>query len=286
MLGVAIICTVPVWWWNQEHGWVSAGQLRQRGGLNEPFSLHYSTFLDFFGMQAAMVSPLLFLALLGLAGSLLVAIFRKSRVKEGDLLLLILFFSVFLFYAGLAWHLRGEPNWPAVSYLTLIVVLSSRWKTIITGLERKEFLIAAYVLAWGESLLLYNTSLLPLSARHDPMGRAVGWKEIANHLGKLREEQHADVLIADAYKEASIFSFYLPKPKFIYTERHVPPANQYDFWPAFPSASPHCALWITGDSSPAALAPNFNTITFVEHVVVKFRGIAFREYTIYRCENR
>jgi 4-amino-4-deoxy-L-arabinose transferase-like glycosyltransferase len=285
MLGVTLFCTLPVWWWNYRHHWVSAGQLKQRGGLNGPFSLHYSTFFDFLGMQSAMVSPLLFLALLFLAGRLIwQGRSNRTQAGEGDFLLLLLFLSVFLFYAALAWHLRGEPNWPAVSYLSLIVVLASRWRKLVEQTRGRGFLIAVFLFAWTESLLLYNTSLLPLPQRLDPMGRAVGWTEIAGHLGKLRQEQHADVLIADAYKEASIFSVHLPDKAFIYTKRHVPPANQFDFWPAYPTTQP--ALWITGDDSPRALAADFNTITFVERVVVNFRGKPFREYTIYRCENR
>jgi 4-amino-4-deoxy-L-arabinose transferase-like glycosyltransferase len=286
MLGVALFCTLPVWWWNHQHGWVSAGQLKQRGGLNGPFSLHYSTFLDFLGMQSAMVSPLLFIALLMLAGALVWQGWgtRKNTTSEGDLLLLLLFLSVFLFYAVLSWHLRGEPNWPAVSYLSLIVVLASRWRKLVEEKAGRGFMIVAFLFAWAESLLLYNTSLLPLPQRLDPMGRAVGWTEIADHLATLRHEQHTEVLIADAYKEASIFSVHLPDKEFIYTKRHVPPANQFDFWPSYPTTKP--ALWITGDTSPRALSGDFNTITFVERVVVSFRGQPFREYTIYRCENR
>jgi 4-amino-4-deoxy-L-arabinose transferase-like glycosyltransferase len=285
MLGVTLFCTLPVLWWNYEHHWVSAGQLKQRGGLNGPFSLHYSTFFDFLGMQSAMVSPLLFLALLLLAGRLIWQSWpSRPQASDGDFFLLLLFLSVFLFYAVLSWHLRGEPNWPAVSYLSLIVVLASRWRKLVEQTRGRGFMIAAFLFAWTEALLLYNTSLLPLPQRLDPMGRAVGWTEIAAHLGKLRQEQHADVLIADAYKEASIFSVHLPDKAFIYTKRHVPPANQFDFWPAYPTTRP--ALWITGDDSPRALSTDFNTITFVERVVVDFRGKPFREYTIYRCENR
>jgi 4-amino-4-deoxy-L-arabinose transferase-like glycosyltransferase len=286
MLGVAIFCTLPVLWWNHQHGWVSAGQLKQRGGLNGPFSLHYSTFLDFLGMQAAMVSPLLFVALLALAIGLICGCARrKEAVGEGDLLLLFLFLSVFLFYAVLSWHLRGEPNWPAVSYLSLFIVLAARWRSFLEKSRGRGFMIAAFLFAWAESLFLYDTRLLHLPPRLDPMGRVVGWTEIAEHLNQLRHEQQADVLIADAYKEASIFSFHLPDKKFIYTKKHVPPANQFDFWQPYPTAPPVRALWITGDDSPRALASDFNTITPIERVVVSFRGKPFREYTIYRCEN-
>ena len=288
MLIVALLCAMPVWWWNQQHGWASAVQLGNRGHLHEPFHLSLPTFLSFLGLQAVVISPLLFLALIVMAIRGFAGRFWKKtgRENEGELLLLLLFLSVFLFYAVLALHLKGEPNWPAVSYLTLIIVLAACWKKALTKPALRYFMAAAFLVAWLETILLHNPEPLNLPQKLDPLGRAVGWSEIAAHLDDLRKEQHADILIADAYKEASIFSFHLPDKAFIYTLRHIPPANQFDFWPTYPREAPHRALWITGEDSSAALSKDFNTITPIEHVVVSFHDRPFREYTIYLCENK
>jgi len=288
MLVMALLCTTPVWWWNYEHGWASAVQLGNRGHLNEPFHLSLSNFLGFLGLQALVISPLLFLALLAIAVQLFANQFVKriDRKREGTLLLLLLFLSVFLFYAILACHMKGEPNWPAISYLSLIILLAGQRKSILARRDSCFFVAAAFLMAWLQTLVLHNPEPLHLPQKMDPLGRAVGWSEIAAHLNDLRREQHADVLIADAYKEASVFSFHLPDKAFIYTLRHVPPANQYDFWPSYPTAAPHRALWITGEDSSKALSKDFNTITFLERVVVSFHGRSFREYSIYLCENK
>lgn len=289
MLAVAVLCTTPVLWWNWRHGWVSAAQLGNRGHLNGPFDLHVSTFRDFLGLQAVVMSPLLFLALLATAAAVLIKRPWKkaAHANEGELLFLLLFLSVFLLYAVLAWHLREEPNWPAVSYLTLIIIMASHWrKTLAAGTRGRPFIVTAFVFAWLQTLVMHNTKFLPFPQKMDPMGRVAGWSEIAARLNDLRGEKRADVLIADAYKEASVFSFHLPDHAFIYTLRHSPPSNQFDFWPGYPKEAPHRALWITRESSTSALRHDFNTITFVERVVVSFRGKPFREYTIYLCENR
>jgi len=288
MLVVAVLCTTPVLWWNWQHGWVSATQLGNRGHLNGSFDLHFSTFRDFLGLQALVISPLLFLALLVTAATVLIKRPGKKAAfeNEGELLLLLLFLSVFLLYAVLALHLKEEPNWPALSYLTLIIPMAARWRQALDARVCRGFIAVAFMLAWLQTLLLHDTQLLPLPQKMDPMGRVAGWSEIATRLNDLRNEQHADVLIADAYKEASVFSFHLPDKAFIYTLRHSPPSNQFDFWPGYPKEAPHRALWITGERSTAALRHDFNTITFVERVVVSFRGKPFREYTIYLCENR
>src|SRR5277367_880288 len=93
MLAVAVICTTPVWWWNAQHGWVSAGQLANRGHLNGPFQIQLSTFIGFLLMQSLVLSPWLFLSLL-----MTVVIVVMKRVKrkgtggnEGELLLFLLF---------------------------------------------------------------------------------------------------------------------------------------------------------------------------------------------------
>jgi 4-amino-4-deoxy-L-arabinose transferase-like glycosyltransferase len=289
MLAVAVLCTTPVFWWNWQHGWVSAGQLANRGHLHGPFEIHAAFFASFLGLQALVVSPGLFLGLL--VSAIIASIWcwrrRADEKQEGEILLLVLFIPVFLMYAVLSWHLRCEPNWPAVSYLTLIIIMASQWRTILAaGSKGRLYIIPAFGVAWLQTLLMHDTELLHLPQKLDPMGRVVGWAEIAAHLNDLRSEHHADCVIADAYKEASIFSFHLPDKAFIYTLRHEPPANQFDFWPGFAEAHPQRALWITGETTPNALRNDFNTVTFVERVAVSFHGKPFREYTIYRCENR
>jgi 4-amino-4-deoxy-L-arabinose transferase-like glycosyltransferase len=289
MLLVAVLCTAPVLWWNWQHGWVSWFQLGNRGKLNEPFVLHFSTFLDFLGLQSLVISPLLFLALLMTVAIVVIRRFPRKGVKinEGELLLFLLFLPVFLMYVVLSFHLRCEPNWPAVSYLSLIIIMAGQWRKMIASpTGGQPFIVGVFFLAWLQTLLLHDPEFLHLPQKLDPMGRVVGWSEIATHLDQLRQQQHADVIIADAYKEASVFSFHLPDKAFIYTLRHEPPSNQYDFWPGYADAHPKRALWITGEPTTYALQHDFNTITFVEHIIVGFHGKPFREYDVYLCENK
>jgi 4-amino-4-deoxy-L-arabinose transferase-like glycosyltransferase len=289
MLVVTAVCATPVLWWNAQHGWISFGQLMNRGHLNSPgpFAIRASTFLEFLLMQAVVMSPLIFVAMMVSIGISFARRFtrRDGSQNEGEILLFILFVPVFLMYAVLAWHLRGEPNWPAVSYLSLLVILASHWRKMLLARRKSQpFIIMAFGLAWLQTLLMHDTPLLHLPPKLDPIGRVVGWREIATHLDDLRQSQHADVLIADAYKEAGVFSYYLPDQGFIYTLRHSPPANQYDLWPGYPTNQR--ALWITGEKTPVALERDFNSITWVERVIVFFHDKPFREYDVYLCENK
>jgi hypothetical protein len=287
MLGMAVFCTLPVLWWNERNHWASAIQLGNRGRIHERFYLDGGTFVGFLGSQAMVVSPLLFLALLGAA----VIAYRRLRRQgidpgnEGELLLLLLFLSVFLFYAVLAWHVRCEPNWPAVSYLSLIVLLAGRWREIIAAPRSRFFVAAAFCAAWLETVLLHDTGVLHLPPRLDPMSRTAGWSELAAQVDELRHLERADVLIADGYKEASVISFHLPGKPTVYPLRHWPPANQFDLWPGYETAAPHRVLWITDNEAPAEAPGTFRTITFLERIEVRMRGYPLRVYRIYLCEN-
>ena len=292
MLLTTLVCTTPVLWWNWQHDWIGFNNLANRGhlGAHEPFKLNPSTFIEFVTMQAIVISPLLFVALMASVGISLTRKFsrRDGSLNEGELLLFVLFVPVFLMYAVLSWHLHCEPNWPAVSYLSLIVILASHGRKMILARKLAQpFIVLAFGLAWVQTLLMQDTAVLPLPAKADPMSRVAGWEEIATRLDELREDRKPDVLIADAYKEASIFSYYLPHKDFIYPLRHTPPANQYDLWPGYADAHPKRALWITAaNNSPQNLARDFNSITWIERDIVTFRGRRLREYDVYWCENK
>jgi hypothetical protein len=286
MLVVALIAASPVFWWNWQHHWVTASALSNRGKLNGPFVVQFSTFVDFVLGQALVLSPFLFLALLLTVIIALARWLGKGGHNEGELLLFLLFIPVFLMYAVLAWHLREEPNWPAVSYLSLIIIMASHWrKMLLVRPNVQPFIIIVFVSAWLLTLLVHITAFLPLPQKADPMVRVTGWPEIASRLGELQREQAADGFIADGYKEASIFSFYMPGQPFVFAMRHDPPATQYDLWPGYRELRPKRVLYVTSGDSTDALARDFNTFSFVEREIVFYRGKPYRIYDVYLGES-
>ena len=286
MLLTAVICTLPVVWWNGQHGWASAEQLGKRGHLDEHGHFQLHTFINFLGNQAGVVSPLLFLALLAAAFNAFKVPWLNQEIgeNEGIRLLLALFLVVFLFYTAMSFHIRCEPNWPAVSYLSLIVLLAAFARTWLNSPGGRIFLCAAFLLGWAETFLLHNTALLPLPKRIDPLERVAGWSSLAGETDRLQKEQHADVLLADGYKEASVISFNLPGKRFVYVMRHDPPANQYDYWPWFSQSEAHRVLWVTDDKSLPEVRLYFARAQPVESVQILFRGQPLRTYRIYLCE--
>jgi hypothetical protein len=104
-------------------------------------------------------------------------------------------------------------------------------------------------------------------------------------MARLRQQENADELLADGYKEASILSFDLPGKPFVYALPHDPPATQFDLWPPVPTAAPHRVLWMTDDTPPTAMQARFSRIEPIERVVIGYRGEPLRAYRFYLGEN-
>ncbi len=182
MLLVTAICTTPVLWWNAQHDWLSFGQLMNRGHLSSPgpFEIRASYFLNFLAMQAVVMSPLLFVAMMASIGISFARKFsrRDGSQNEGEILLFVLFVPVFLMYAVLSWHLHCEPNWPAVSYLSLLIILASHWRKMLLARKKTQpFIITAFSLAWLQDVPDARHGVASSSAKarpHEPRRRLAG----------------------------------------------------------------------------------------------------------------
>jgi hypothetical protein len=251
----------PVFWWNCEHhGWISAAQLGDRGHLNGPFRSHLH-FSDFLAMQSLVISPLLFLALLIALARGFPSIAGKSRLgKRRRFAAALLFLSVFLFYAVLAWHLRSEPNWPAVSYLTPDHLMA-RWRKCWKAAGRR-FIVAVFVFAWLQTLLMHDTQFLHLPQKMDPMGRVAGWSEIAAQ--PERSARRSNMPMSSSPMPTRRRACF---PSICPTRLSSTPCDTRRrrintiSGPAIRRRPRIARLWITGEIPRSALQHDFNTIT-------------------------
>ncbi len=73
MIAVFVPFVVPVWQWNEAHGWPTTHHLASRGGLDAPWwKLDFTSFGSFLGSHFGVYSPLIFAAML-------VALWAASR---------------------------------------------------------------------------------------------------------------------------------------------------------------------------------------------------------------
>jgi 4-amino-4-deoxy-L-arabinose transferase-like glycosyltransferase len=260
---VATIVFLPVLVWNAHHGWISF-VFQVRHGLGAPkgsallAAWHHEG--DFFGGQAGLASPILFV-MLGVATAR--ALSRRVRADRFVLAMVALVSFGFFVYSAL--RQRVEPNWPAPAYIPAIALLGAT----VWGKTGTRWLKAGGVLAAALSLTIYAQGIapiLPLAPSKDPVARAFGWDDLAaaadsTVLAVRAETRAAAWLAGDRYQEASEVAFHLPSHPVTFATNLAGRANQYDLWPTFAErASRGDNLVLVVDETPG-VHPAVQTLT-------------------------
>lgn len=242
---VATLVFAPVLIWNAHHDWISFA-FQVKHGLAKPegsaLRAAWRHEGDFFGGQAALASPILFI-MLG------IATFRALRKREGvedprsdaKYVLGIVALLSFGFFVYSALRQRVEPNWPAPAYIPAIALLA----TASWGTSARKWLRAGIIFAAVMSVVIYAQGvapILPLAPRKDPIARAFGWREMTQQADSVMQvtlaERHAATWLAgDRYQEASVLAFYTPSHPRVFATNLSGRPNQYDLWPRFPEVA-------------------------------------------------
>jgi 4-amino-4-deoxy-L-arabinose transferase-like glycosyltransferase len=266
---VATIVFLPVLAWNAHHGWISF-VFQVRHGLGAPkgsallAAWHHEG--DFFGGQAGLASPILFVMLAIATAS---ALSRRARPERFVLAVVALLSFGFFVYSAL--RQRVEPNWPAPAYIPAIALLGA----MAWGRAGTRWLYAGVALAAALSITIYAQGIapvLPLAPSKDPVARAFGWDDLSaaadSTMTAIRSETHtATWLAGDRYQEASEMAFHLSSHPVTFATNLGGRANQYDLWPTFEErARQGDNLVLAVDETPGvhpavqALAPHFSSV--------------------------
>ncbi|MGH7618916.1 MAG: glycosyltransferase family 39 protein, partial [Gemmatimonadaceae bacterium] len=275
---VATIVFSPVLVWNARHGWMSF-VYQVRHGLAAPqgsaLVAAWKHEGDFFGGQAALASPVLFV-MLGIAAA---RALRRDARPERFLLAVVALVS-FGFFVYSAVRQRVEPNWPSPAYIPAVALLAA---TEWSGTSKK-WLTGGIVFAAAMSAVIYVQGvapILPIPAPKDPIARAFGWDELARHVAGIgsivaAETEHATWPAGDRYQEASELAFHMPTHPPAFATNLAGRPNQYDLWPRFSSVvKPGDNLVLAvddGDEPHAAvkiLAPYFAEVRKADLVTMR-----------------
>lgn len=276
MLGVVVICTTPVFYWNAQHHWITVHHLEDRGNLSHGYQFHWKEELKFLQEQALVISPLPFLFIVT---AVVLSVWKRSS-EEPIRYLLALFAPLFLFYAIIGFNSSGEANWTAPAYVA---------GCILAGALAAEWLVKAGLLlkiGWGLSLVLvlalHHTDWLHL--KHDPMERTHGWETIARHLQPMREGKPY-VLISNRYQYASAISYYLPDRPTVYIPHSEKIQNQFSFWPTYELKPETRALLITDGDIPWGIKNEFSSIMPIGQCPREHCGKIIRQFWVYECSD-
>ncbi|HEY8966746.1 MAG TPA: glycosyltransferase family 39 protein [Candidatus Methylacidiphilales bacterium] len=281
LLATFAVCTLPVLLWNQQHGWVTVRHIEHRGDLDRGFHVHPGELGAFLGIQATLLLPPFFLAILWSAGRAIVS--RERAHHEAPLYLLCLFLPTFLLYAVVSLNKAAQPNWAVTAYPSALI-LATAW-----GLARwprtTEWTIRA---AFALILVVQTALLFPLPG--DPLHRLRGWKELGAWVGTTKETAGAAYVIGSNYGLTGELGFYVPGHPPVYMPPTETRANQFSFWPGYgeKEAPGAAALYVTDDFDaplPESLQRDFPTRSIAgEFNRVTHEGKTIEHYRAWKLE--
>ncbi|MCL2639574.1 MAG: glycosyltransferase family 39 protein [Phycisphaerales bacterium] len=334
---IVLTSQVPVVLWNAQHNWVTFRHIGATGGVSDDKATNYLAPLErlgqYVGGQAGGMGGLIFILLVT---AIVVALqLRKNSASPlaeqyaglrhasppplpakyvGLNFLLAFTLPLWLFYLALSLWKSTQPNWPAASYFTGMVLLAgvftAGWNSAVEAVRRRWRRWGIASIVWGMMLVTIVTNIhriilrLPAVAQEKivpTLSKLAGMEEQAAEFQASRERLAAEtgmepLLMANSYRLASSMTFYLPDHTFVYClmssigGRH----NQFDLWPGPNQKDADDELAFAGrpalilgvnPKNPAVetvLRPAFERLEGPEEITPTMLGVPGRKVSIYR----
>jgi 4-amino-4-deoxy-L-arabinose transferase-like glycosyltransferase len=244
LMGVAAL--IPVIIWQQQHGWITLTHMKDHFDRAEPtWAHHLGWFFQFPLTQAALYSPIIWAAILGVLGA---ATLSWKKVDRRTWLLVLFSAPALAVFHLLAARQDVHANWPAVFYISAFILLaaaldatsgadllSDRWRSWV----RRHGV-------WVGLLVTMAAYLAPLTIR--PLGFA-GHRKVDAYFGALRSAKEAGqqagpfleeaphpertfVVVLGHRYHAARMAFYMPQqPRVFRWQKDGLIESQYEVWP-------------------------------------------------------
>ena len=308
-LAIAVLCTLPIWIWNAQHGWITLTHVATNARVDRPWTPSLSYLWDFVSAELVLLNPVFFVAALWAAVA--VAAHVRKRTPEKPELALYLFSMgapLFLGYWLYTFHSKVQPNWIAASVTTLFCLMAIYWESRFrAGIAAvKVWLGTGVSVGVVVVVLLHDTNLItkiarrPLAPEKDPLRQVRAWAETAKAVGeartKLASEGRPAFIICGHYGMTGELSFYLPEAKagvpdhpLVYYQSSDFPMNQFFFWPGYRERKGENAIYVLETElpqpPPEALRREFASIKDLGLQKILYRGRVFRRLQLFECRD-
>jgi 4-amino-4-deoxy-L-arabinose transferase-like glycosyltransferase len=286
VLGVLIF--LPVVYWNYQHDWISF-RFQLSHGLEVKRTAGLKTFGDFWGGQAGVISPFLFLALLW-------AMFQSARrgFRERNQWLLLLFWTsapVLFFFALTSLRSKVEANWPALAYFPAVVALAGiaadSWARWGKGKKRMAWtvVISAFVVtAVAHVQPLY--SLIPISPQKDPTTQLLGWRSLGERIqqtAQTLDPAKGIFILAPRHQFVGESMFYTRGKIRTYQWDAPMRINHLSVLNAPPVGSQAIYFSEGGNDLPPGVASLFSSCERLDPLIIKRNSIPARIHPLWKC---
>jgi 4-amino-4-deoxy-L-arabinose transferase-like glycosyltransferase len=286
---ITLILFSPVILWNAEHRWISfikqfgrAFQTSEYGGL--------ANMSAFIGIQAAFVSPLIFVFIVA---GLAVAAWRGLRRQEANWLLLALSAAPVLLYF-LAHALSAEvlAQWPSAAYQTGIVAAIAACTAPASNVDRRRLFTrysfkAAPWVGLIFTLTLFAQMIVRLAsilAAYDPLSRFFGWSELSLKARAALEAKHAGYIATNEHSIGATLAFYLRGITVFQTSERI----RYEFMPPIDqellNRTTGIYLEVPPFDDPAQLQARFDSVEYLSTIWRSRNGDPIEPFRIYELK--
>lgn len=250
---IGLLVFSPVIYWNATHGFCSVRHVTGNIAGDSGLSFRPGSFFEFAGSQMAVLSPLVFLAMIASAFAL--APRRNRPVEPAMLFLLCTSLPVFLGVVLKSLFGKAQANWAAPAYYSwviLTVVYFEKWREETRQAGRSRLVSAWIVLGLASTfaitLFLHDAfvvrarSIVPLFKKMgvenphelDPTWRLKGpdklGRAIAEKIGRMPQPRWT-FLISPYYQTTALLAFYTAGHPPAYCADFGRRKTQYDLWP-------------------------------------------------------
>lgn len=254
-VAVASLVMVPVLWWNAQHGWIAFVFQLGHGLGTTARGNWFGRELELIGGQAGLVTPILFVLLLG-------ATWRALFRDPARFTLAVVTTFCLLFFVYSATRKSVEANWPAIAWMPAIMLLGAARRGLRTAWERRALWLAGALTA--AALVHVVVPIFPLPARRDQVSKAHGWERLAAAVEDARTRWDASptpatgarpFLATNRYQDAAMLAFHLDDHPTLYSLNLGARRNQYDLWLGFTDRAQVGASMLLVLEEPAAGLP-------------------------------
>jgi 4-amino-4-deoxy-L-arabinose transferase-like glycosyltransferase len=298
--GISLAFLVPTLIWNAQNDWITVSHTQHHfEGKPITFMEILSRIGEFYGSQLGVLSPVTAVALLILG----IGVIKRYRSMDLKVQFLALFSLPGLILVSIMLLRQSiNPNWPAVFYPTLTIMLAGA----VCESSRFPEAWGSYWKKWKPSILIVGMGFAVLSMalgfilewlgqtgskNLDPLVRLQGWSELADDVQKVREyynsEHDSPILIATGHRyTTSHLAFNLVDQPRVYRWPQQPGMieSQYELWKFPPEVQGKDALIVVpGEDAPIpdSLAEQFESWEKVEAIEVTRSAKRTRYFTLY-----
>lgn len=284
LLSVAVFSPVLVW--NAQNGWVSFGKQFGRV-LNTVPEAGLANVGAYLGVQAAFVSPLIYLFALAGCG---VALWRGLREGRSNWLLLGLTSApTLLFFLFHALTDIVKTQWPSSAYPTAIIagVALFAARAEAPGAPawlRRSFCAAPWLgIVMTAALYLQMTlTVVPVVAAGDPMAIFSGWGEFARDARAAAAAQQAGYIATSEYVPTAILRYYLPEgPTVFQASEAIRYGDEAPVDQAMLADAPGLYVAAADRDAVERMRPYFNAITPLPNLVRTRGGDPIETFHVY-----